>query len=287
MTIKSPPPHVAFCMILLAAVVAVGLSCSSEPQSIQLRMKYGSPGSSTSYKFTASEVGKVYGDSGLIRDFDIKIEGDIAYNTKDTLPGGGAIILEKNRWSWDEPADDSGQVKRVTREYAYNIRMLANGKVDHLEMIDKPSQQSEDYVRNFAQQANPVFPDQKVAPGYNWLQTVPVEIISGAVDTSKMTFKFKGLARKMGRQCAVLEYSGNLVLPVFPNPDDTLEISGIDRIDISGISYFAIDEGIIITSDEKRRTNRERRYVNKEGEKSRRSEIESVMNFELVGTKEG
>jgi hypothetical protein len=126
MTIKSPPPHVAFCMILLAAVVAVGLSCSSEPQSIQLRMKYGSPGSSTSYKFTASEVGKVYGDSGLIRDFDIKIEGDIAYNTKDTLPGGGAIILEKNRWSWDEPADDSGQVKRVTREYAYNIRMLAN-----------------------------------------------------------------------------------------------------------------------------------------------------------------
>lgn len=287
MTVKSPPPHVAFCIVLLMAVAFGGLSCSPKPESIQLRMKYGTPGSSASYKFSANEVGKVYSDSGLAREFDVKVEGDIVYNTKDTLPDGGAIILEQNRWSWDEPADDSGQVKRVTREYAYKIKMLASGKIVSLDMIDKPSQQSEDYVRNFAQQANPVFPDQKVSPDYSWLQTVPVEIVGGAIDTSKMTFKFKGLARKMGYQCAVLEYSGNLVLPVFPNPDDTLVISGIDRIDISGITYFAIDEGIIITSDERRRTNRERRSVDKKGEKFRRSEIESVMNFELVGTKGG
>jgi hypothetical protein len=285
MTVKSPPPHVTLCIFLLAVVTIAGLSCSSEPQTILLRMKYGSPGSSASYKFSATEAGKVYDDSGLVRDFDIKVEGDIVYNTKDTLPDGGALILEKNRWSWDEPADDSGQVKRVTKEYAYKVKMQADGKIVSLDMIDKPSQQSEDYVRNFAEQANPVFPSQKVAPGYSWMQTVPVEIVDGTVDTSKMTFKFKGTARKMGYNCAVLEYSGNLVLPVFPNPDDTVAISGIDRIDISGISYFAIDEGIIVTSDERRRTNRDRKHVNDKGERSRRSEIDMVLNFELVGLK--
>lgn len=287
MTVKSPPPHVTLCIFLLAAAVIAGLSCSSEPQTILLRMKYGSPGSSASYKFSANEVGKVYTDTGAAREFDIKVEGDIVYNTQDTMPGGGAIILEKNRWSWDEPADDSGQVKRVTREYAYKVEMLANGKIVNLDMLDKPSQQSEDYVRNFAQQANPVFPDQKVAPGYSWMQTVPIQIVGGAIDTSKMTFKVKGLARKMGYECAVLEYSGNLVLPIFPNPDDTVAISGIDRIDISGITYFAIDEGILVTSDERRRTDRERKYISAKGEKNRRSEIESVMNFELASLKEG
>ncbi len=286
MTVKSPPPRVTLCIVLLAAVVIAGLSCSSENQTILLRMKYGPPGSSASYKFTADEVGKVFADTGTAREFDIKVEGDIVYNTQDTMPDGGAIILEKNRWSWDEPADDSGQVKRVTREYAYKVEMLADGKVVNLDMLDKPSQQSEDYVRNFAQQANPVFPHQKVAPGYSWMQTVPIEVVGGAVDTSKMTFKVKGMARKMGYECAVLEYSGNLVLPVFPNPDDSVAVSGIDRIDISGITYFAIDQGVIITSDERRRTDRERKYVNDKGEKTRRSEIESVMNFELVSLKE-
>ncbi len=286
MTVKSPPPHVALCIILMAAVIIAGLSCSSEPETVHFLMKYGSPGSSVSYKFSASEAGKVYADTGAAHEFDIKVEGDITYNTLDTLPDGGAIILEKNRWSWDEPADDSGQVKRVTREYAYRVEMQADGKVVNLDMIDKPSQQSEDYVRSFAQQANPVFPEQAVAPGYSWLQTVPVEIVGGAVDTSKMTFKFKGMARKMKYQCAVLEYSGNLVLPIFPNTKDTVVVSGIDRIDISGITYFAIDEGILISSDERRRTNRERHYVSAKGEKTRRSEIEAVMNFELVGLKE-
>jgi len=271
----------------LAAAIVAGLSCSSEPESVLLRVKYGSPGSSASYKFSADEVGKVYADTGAAREFDIKVEGDISYNTLDTLPDGGAIILEKNRWSWDEPADDSGQVKRVTREYAYKTEMRADGKIVKLDMVDKPSQQAEDYVRNFAEQANPVYPDHKVAPGYSWMQTVPIEIIGGAVDTSKMTFKFKGMARKMGYDCAVLEYSGNLVLPVFPNPDDTTVVSGIDRIEISGITYFAVDEGILISFDERRRTNRERKYVNKKEEKTRRSEIESVMNFELVDLKEG
>ena len=287
MTIKSPPLFFTLGVFFSTAALLGGLSCSSEPKSVLLQMKYGSPGSSISYKFSADQVGKVYSDSGLIRDFDVKVEGDIVYNTEDTLPGGGAIILEKNRWSWDEPADDSGQVKRVTQEYAYRVEMLADGKVVSLEMLNKPSQQSEDYVRNFAQQANPVFPHQRVAPGFSWLQTVPVELVDGTVDTSKMTFKLKGIARKMGYECAILEYSGNLVLPVFPNPDDTVAVSGIDRIDISGISYMAIDAGIIVTSDERRRTDREREYVGEKGKRTRRSDIESVMNFELVGTKGG
>jgi len=282
MTKKSPPSLTALCIVCAAAVAAAIVSCSPEPQTYRLHVNFGSPGVVSTYKFHGDEVGKIYKDGELSRDFDMKIEGDIIYKVKDTLPGGGAVVIEKNIWSWDEPAKDSGQVKRATKEYTYELQMHPTGKVMDLKMLDKPSDQWEEYVRAYARQANPIFPEEKIAPGYSWLQTVPVELPDGAVDTSDLRLTFKGTARKNGYNCAIIEFKGNVILPIFLNPEDTMQLVGVDRIEVNGITYQAIDKGMIVTSDERRRTIRDRNFLEGGEPVSRRSEIESVIKIELI-----
>jgi len=160
------------------------IGCSTEPTSFQLGVRFGAVNAVSTYKMDSHQVGKVYENDSIIKEVDSKMEGDIRYTTKEILPDGAAVVLEENRWSWDEPSD-SGQVKRVTKDYAYELTILSSGKVADLKMIDPPSKNWEAYVKRYSEQGMPIFPDEKVSTGYTWTQTLPVALPSGDTATAR------------------------------------------------------------------------------------------------------
>jgi len=89
----------------------------------------------------------------------------------------------------------------------------------------------------------PVFPDEKISTGYTWTQKTPVDLPSGDTTTASMTYKIKGTTQKMGYNCAIIEYNGTVVLPLFRDPQDTTAFEMVDWIEMSGILYYGIDIG--------------------------------------------
>ena len=267
---------------LLTILVVMFASCSTTPTTFQLQVNYAPVGKIIKYTQESHRVGVIYKNEQKVKEVDLKIQGEITYTTQEILPGGDAVITEKNRWNWDEPAGDSGQVKRITKDYTYQVRISPSGKVADLKMVDASSPAWEDYIRLYCEQGMPVFPDQKISPGYSWTQSMSVTLVDSSSANAATTYRVKGVARKMGYDCAIIEYTGNLALPIFLDPADTLKLTGIDRIEMSGIMYFAIETGIAINSEEKRRVISERTYT-KEGQVNRqRGESEEVISYSLV-----
>jgi hypothetical protein len=263
-------------------MITVCLSCSNQPTTFKLTVNHAPVGKVIEYKLESHRVGSAYKNDELVEDFDVKVEGDIIYTTQKMLGGGDAIVLEENVWSWDEPVDDSGQVKRITKDYAYKFQISSTGKVTDLKMLGKSSQVWEDYVREYTNQGMPNFPDQKISAGHSWTQTASVTLPDSEVVEVSTQYTIKGTASKDGYECAIIEYKGNLVLPIFPDPVDSLSPTGVDRIELNGILYFSIEAGMAVNSEERRRVVTERSFT-KEGKPiERRSEFEAVISYNLI-----
>jgi hypothetical protein len=259
-----------------------GLSCSNQPITFQLSHNREPVGKKVQYRLEAQRVGTIYKNDELDHEIDLQIEADIIYSTKDILPNGNAIVLEENRWSYDVPADDSGKVKRKTKEYTYSLHVAPNGKVLEFEMVGDNSPTWERYSRSFYEQGVPVFPDEEITIGYTWTQKATVTLPNNETAQAGTTYRVKGTAKKMGYDCAIIEYKGNLVLPIFPNPKDSISIQGVDMIEMSGILYFGYDVGMSVGSEESRRVVSERQYDTPSESYLRRSEVDEMVSYSLA-----
>lgn len=287
---KKPHPLTAIAVFTgLAGLLLIGLSCSNQPASFKLAVKYDPVGTAIQYKLESHRVGSVYKGDELIEDFDVKVEGDIIYTTQKVLANGDCIVLEENIWSWDEPADDSGQMKRITRDYAYKYVISTAGKMTDLKMLGKSSQSWEDYVRNFVEQGMPIFPDETVTAGYAWTQVSSVVLPDSQKIDVSMKYTIKGTSNKQGYHCAIIDYKGNLAIPLFRDPADSMSAFGVDWIELNGILYFAIDAGKNINAEERRRVVSKRTYLDKKtGEPvERRHEFEATISSNLVSPGSG
>jgi hypothetical protein len=128
--------------------------------------------------------------------------------------------------------------------------MESNGKIIEFSSGENSSENSLDYYRNLFEQASPMYPDGPVTVGYIWHHTVKVITDRGATDAST-TYKVKSLVREAGYDCAVIEYWGNMIIPIDSNlAGGTSRInSGSDKIEVEGTVYFAYTEGIIIREE--------------------------------------
>jgi len=273
---------------LAAGIITVGLtSCGNQPAKVLLRVKHDPVGKTIEYKLDSHRVGSYTVNGEKKDDFDTKIEAEIIYTTQKLLGNGYAMVLEKNIWHSDEPVNDSGKVKRVTKEYAYDLQVAPTGKVIDFAMEGEHSVAWENYARNFYEQGIPVFPAEAVPVGYKWTQTSLVVLQNKETVEAKTTYRIKGTATKMGYNCAIIEYKGNLILPILPDPSDTTGLEGLDNIEMNGILYFAIDAGMSVSSEERRRSVSKRKY-NKDGTpyESLR-DMEEVISYALSAVKNG
>lgn len=261
------------------------LSCSQPPQSFVLRAKYEPVGKVQSYLLTSHRVGKEWRDDKLTREIDSKIEAEAVYTTQKMLPNGNAVVLEENRWHWDEPTDSSGNMKRVTKEYAYNHEIAPSGKVVSFRMIGESTPQWENYARQYYEQGVPVFPDTPVMIDSGWIQKVTVDLPDGSKAEAATTYRLKGTTYKLGYQCAVIEYQGNMVFPLFPDAADTTGLQGVDRVEAKGILYYGYEIGTAVSSDESRRMKVDRTVI-KGGQKVHlTADFEEVVGYALTAIK--
>ena len=284
MNLHSPTSRLTAALTCAAILVVAAISsCSREPKAFMLRNLYGPPGKSATYKLTSHRVGTVTVDSNPAEALDSKMDGTIIYTAIDTLPEGAGIVKEEDRWAWDEKSADSGKTVHQTKDYAYTLKYAANGKVLDFQIIGGSTVGWTSYARNFYEQGTSVFPDQAITIGYSWTQTIPVTLADGKTDTATTVYRVKGVAQKIGYNCAIIEYRGNLILPIMLDPADSMATQGIDRIEMNGLLYFAIKEGTAVSSDERRRLNSQRSSIKAGKLVNRKVEAEDDISYSMEG----
>lgn len=280
-TIKSLTGAVRTGIVLIIVALLFWGACSQQPKSFRLRVNYEPVGQILAYSLTSHRVGKEYRDDSLFRDFDRKTGASVIFTTQKILPNGNAVVLEEDRWHWDESVDTTGKVRRVSNEYAYNQEFAPTGKITSFKILGNSPPREEKYLLNYIEQANPVFPENDMMVGHQWTQTSTVTLPDGSIGNAAMNYRVKGTAFKDGHQCALVEYQGNMILPVFSDSTDTTGMEGVDRADINGMLYQAIDAGIMVGFEERRRLTADRTMI-KEGRKLIvRVEFEDVISYSL------
>jgi len=180
------------------------------------------------------------------------------------------------------PDSSKTQTEKYRIQYLEYIK--PNGRLVDLAFTgDKPKSDTA-WVRQYFQQAFPVFPEQPVQPGYSWIQTTEVRLPDEPSEAST-TFAVKSFARERGYDCVIIGYDGICVVPIRPQSPGEMGqfVDGVDRISISGHIYFAYDQGFVVTEREHSRMVGNYTVVDKCGDTvSYRTEIESDVEISLL-----
>lgn len=247
-------------LITIALISVIIGSCMQGETRVSLRFKF-EPGLLLKYKQTATRSYKVLeADTVVSKDavkYDISAEFQFNRFVDDTT----YEYLERGTWDYERPnKDDSTKVDTINYSSETVIRMLPNGKIVGAEFEEKKKDRDIAYVMSYYEQGMPVFPTGEKPIGYSWTQTTKVVMPEETTEAS-MTYTLKSEVRHAGYDCAVLEYVGNMILPIEANPDDSIPRSGIDRINLKGVMYFAHKEGMVVEQKESWEVDGDRRKI--------------------------
>lgn len=141
----------------------------------------------------------------------------------------------------------SSGAKSESDTWSTEYVMMSNGEIR--DILDNDNTESLDYYRKLFDQTSPNYPSESVAEGFVWKHTVKVLLSEGLTD-AETTYKVRSIVREAGYDCAVIEYNGEMLIPLSPdcNGENTVT-TGEDRISVDGVVYFAYIEGIIIKEE--------------------------------------
>ncbi len=268
-------------LVLSCTILLVG-SCSEGNRHVNLRFKYVE-GMLLKYEQVSKGSVTVIKADTVYSEQPTNHTASVTQEVTRFLNDSTAEIREIGTWESTRPSEeDSTQMVTVERRVETLLHILPNGKVADFEVVDLPRRYRASYARSYFDQGMPVFPSGERPIGYSWTQTTKVVLPEEAMEAS-ITFEIKSLVRYAGYDCAVIDYEGNLVIPVDPVPDDSTQRQGIDRVMIKGLMYFGYKEGLIIEQRESWNVDGERRRL-EEGEfVNFRVEIIYNQTFRLLG----
>ena len=242
------------------------IGCTENSKQVKLSFKY-KEGMNLEYKQDSKRQTKVFMADSLINKESDESIAFIKQEILDIVNDSTFKMLEVDTWHYTQPnKDDSTQSDSVTYSREMELLVLQNGKIIDFTSKDT-DQKTTSYLKNYYEQGLPIFPSVDVYPGYSWTQTTSVVLPSETMKAST-TYSIKSFVRELGYDCAVIEYSGNLLIPIEPKDDDKTQRSGLDKIHTDGMIYFAYTEGIVIKQTEKWKTDGERiQFVDNEWER--------------------
>jgi len=188
------------------------------------------------------------------------------------------------------PAADSTAVDSTApppkRVVQYIEFLRPNGQLVDIDFESERKTSQPAYIKQYYEQAFPVFPSQSVTVGHTWTQTTRVTLPEGPVDASTK-YTVKSLVRERGYNCAVVEYAGLCVIPLEPSKPDTTMcshlVSGVDRINTDGVMYFAYEDGFVVHERERWRLTGDRVEVTQAGDTLRtKVEVDHDVDISLV-----
>lgn len=247
-------------IVTIALITMIVGSCMQGEQRIGLRFKY-EPGLVLTYKQIANRSYQVIEADSIVKkdaiQYDIDVEMEFIRFVDDTT----YEIAERGEWEYTVPSkEDSTKMETMTRTSETILRTLSNGKIVGADFEQKKNDNEIAYVTNYYEQGMPVFPSGEKPIGYSWTQTTKVVMPTETMEAST-TYHLKSEVRHAGYDCAVIEYEGNMILPIEPNPEDSLPRSGLDRVKTNGIMYFAHKEGMIVEQKERWEIDGDRRKL--------------------------
>ncbi len=238
---------------LTIVAVCLWLGCAQGDKMVQLRFKFGPETELTYNQVNRNAVEVIRGDSTLY-EYEVTYDAVVSYLTDEVLSDTSWAVRELVTWTWTEPQkEDSTKLDTLSREREIEMTMYASGRVTDLEAIDSTQERRLEYIKQYYEQGLPVFPSGEHAPGYSWTQTTTVMIPDNPAETTEAstTFTIKSLARESGYDCAVIEFDGRMFIPVDLMAEDSAKITGVDRINATGVIYFAYREGFIVMQRER------------------------------------
>lgn len=230
---------------LIGLVCLLFISCVQGDKKVTLRLKY-QPGMKLVYDQTTKSSTMITTGDSLIEESSHTYGVDITFDIISLAEDGTAEVLDSSTWSYEVVSkEDSTQMKSVDRTRISTLFVQPNGR--YTDMILSPDEKlsTVTWLKSYFEQGMPVFPEGELTPGYSWTQSTKVLLPDETMNAST-TYRIKSLAREAGYDCAVIEYDGNMIIPVVETEVDSCTRQGYDEIRISGVTYFAYKEGIVV-----------------------------------------
>jgi len=249
------PTTAIFSLSLLAALC---ISCSTGEKAVTLRLK-SEPGTKT--YFTTTFKGSAKGIEGDSITFDRSNELTILTEetTRRIVDDSVAEILQTNFYKQRTVNHkDSSVIDTSFQGEELIISLSPRGKLIDIEYASPEEKGDLTYMKNFIDQAWPVFPAEEVTVGQTWTQTSKIVHEDIPLQTSTM-YRVTAFVREQGYDCVVIEYEGRLVIPIQPDPAKKDFISGVNRITLTGVCYHSYTEGVFVLQREKRVIDGDRR----------------------------
>lgn len=245
------------CMLLVPG-------CTQQKKSISLRFKF-EPGTNQVHRWTSKRHWQMIQNDTIAKEGTYEVSATIERDIRRVLADSTAEIIQKTTWTSLEPnKEDSTIMDTITGGRTLTVYTKPDGRLVDLEFPpDFEHVKDTAYLRSFYEQAATIFPNKTVQQGETWTHRTMVMLNGEQVEAST-NYVLQSFAREKGYDCAVLEFTGDLVIPIKPSAEDSTQRQGVDRIEVEGLMYFAYTEGLIVSSRERWIQERERKYM-KEG----------------------
>ena len=269
------------CLIILI-VAGLITGCEQGDKTIVLKYKFA-PGLTLEYDQVMKRSYRVTQADTVVEEQSGEYRAEIVQEVTEVDEQNVATLREGVTWFYEMPAkDDSTVVDTVKEERTLLYKVKPDGDILDVKFLSEDDVATRSYIKNYLEQGVPVFPSGEVSPGFSWTQSAKV-IMPDETMEAKTTYEVKSLVREYGFDCAVIEFDGNLIIPVEPNPEDSIKRSGINFITSTGKIYFAYKEGLVVLQRERWVIDGEREVIRPGKDKPEyyHVAVESDVDFQL------
>lgn len=225
------------------------MQCTQGSKKVRLRYKY-QPGNVYTFEQTTKRAIKVYEADSLTKDISTSVDVLIK-QTITNVKDGVAELAEQAIWIYEMPSEKDTSVMETKQDTSMMVfRVRSNGQIVGIDFGEDSDIRRTTYIRNYYEQGMPVFPERDLSLGESWTQTTRIVLPDETLEAST-TYRLKSLVREAGYDCAVIEYDGNMVIPIEASPEDSTQRTGLDRIDATGMISFAYKEGMVVLQRER------------------------------------
>lgn len=229
--------------LLLSTLFFIALSgCGEQTKEVRLIFKFPAE---KIYHFTYDNKSNAIVYENGVQTVSNKRSDRISYSQEiiETIDSVTSRLL----FSYTQTNEDENSQNRWNTECI----MACDGKIIEFFPDSNISEESFEYYRRLFEQTSPVFPSELVPEGYSWSNNYKVLLDEGMTDATT-DYKIRAFVREAGYDCAVIEYNGNMLIPLGTDPigDGSVTVSGVDRIEVEGVTYFSYTEGILIRQEE-------------------------------------
>ncbi len=238
------------CLIATCLGAALLTGCDPGEKKIELRYKFAD-NLQLHYNQEMKRTVEVRQADSIVEQYSATFKTTVRQTVEEVRDDSSAIVREYANWRYTRPnKDDSARVDSVFEERTIIYRLKPDGDILDVRFVDEIDASRQSYIRNYLEQGMPVFPEGELSPGFSWTQSAKVIMPDETMEAST-TYQIKSLVREMGYDCAVIEFAGNLIIPLEASPEDSVKHSGINYITTSGRMYFAYKEGMVVLQRER------------------------------------